>query len=399
MKIWSNYLKELKIASRGFYFYIELVVALILLAGLILVVPTDHSTIKKEVIFPNCSKEKWKEMVNLKERQGHMDREKDEVFKVKPTTLTYTCQESKKKITKQYKDKKEIKAQTYFYYDPMTGKHTKTKYIVHSFDDMLRIAYSKKYIGTEMWYGKDGMDYYHNVLFGYETSRYQNIVKASHGTVDMKKLVEHMDQTKDNTIVLKDSQMLNNRQQYVPLLIVLMNSLLAIMVIIAFISTDKSEGLIKAMSVSPFSMSGYLISKIMVALTTTVLSSLIIAIPIIGRQMHFIMFLFALLSVSILACVLGILFSTFFKDLTSSFGAILVVAIVMMIPAISYLMPSFHPSWIEWFPTYHMLEIMKETMLVTCDIPYVTMVSCSMLVVSGLLFVICTKRYRKILGA
>ena len=27
MKLWNNYLKELKIASRGFYFYMEIVMA------------------------------------------------------------------------------------------------------------------------------------------------------------------------------------------------------------------------------------------------------------------------------------------------------------------------------------------------------------------------------------
>jgi hypothetical protein len=31
MKLWSSYIKEMKIAARGFYFYIELFMAVVLL--------------------------------------------------------------------------------------------------------------------------------------------------------------------------------------------------------------------------------------------------------------------------------------------------------------------------------------------------------------------------------
>lgn len=399
MKIWNNYLKEMTIASRGFYFYIELFIAVIVLLGLILVVPADHAAIAKEVVFPDFSEQKFEELANQKEGKGYTERQEDEVFKVKPTTLTYFEEETGQKITKEFTDKKKIKAKQYYYYDPLTGKHTKTKYIVDNFDDMMRIAYAKKYFGTEMWFDENEMDHYHSVLFGYETDRYQNIIKASHGTVDTIELVRTMEAEKESTIQLKPIETLDNRQQYVPLLLVFMNGFLGIMIIIAYISVDKSEGVLKALSVAPFSVGSYLTSKIMVALTTAILSSLIITLPVIGFQLHFIWFLVALLALCIASSIVGIWISTFFKDLKSSFGMLLIVALITMVPAISYIVPSFHPQWIEWFPTYHMLEMMKETMLVSCDTSYVLIVSGTLFIFSGFLYLVSKNRYKKILGA
>lgn len=170
MKLWNNYKKEMKIASRGFYFYVELVVAVIILAVLLMVVPTESKNQIKEAVFCNMSDEEFENLVNKKEGKGHVERVEDEVFKLKPATLTYTDEQGNT-VIKEFKDKKKVTAEQYYHYDALTGKHTKTKYIFDNFDDMLRVAYDKKYIGTEMWYGEDNMDYYHNILFGYETLR------------------------------------------------------------------------------------------------------------------------------------------------------------------------------------------------------------------------------------
>ena len=51
MKLWNNYLKELKIASRGFYFYMEIIMAAILLTAMLLFVPVDLTATSEEAIY------------------------------------------------------------------------------------------------------------------------------------------------------------------------------------------------------------------------------------------------------------------------------------------------------------------------------------------------------------
>ena len=50
MKLLSSYLKEMKIAARGFYFYIEIVIALIILVILLFSV-NEKSVSKTEGIY------------------------------------------------------------------------------------------------------------------------------------------------------------------------------------------------------------------------------------------------------------------------------------------------------------------------------------------------------------
>ena len=46
MKLLSSFKKELILASRGFYFYVELIFALVILAVLLFAIPQNFSNIR-----------------------------------------------------------------------------------------------------------------------------------------------------------------------------------------------------------------------------------------------------------------------------------------------------------------------------------------------------------------
>ena len=397
MKLWNHYKKEMKLASRGFYFYVELVVAVIILAVLLMVVPTEKKDQIKEAIFCNMSDEEFEKLVQKKEGKGYVKRVEDEVFKLKPATLRYTDDQGKL-VTKEYKDKKKVTARQYEHYDALTGKHTKTKFIFDNFDDMLRVAYAKKYIGTKMWYGEDHLDYYHNILFGYETKRYKNLLKVSHGTMDMSVIAKQAEIEKDHTVYIGREEVLNNRENLIPVILLMLNGMLGMMVIIAYISVDKSEGILKALCVTPLHMEDYLLSKTLVALTTVLLSSAIITVPVMGAGPNYILLLLSVFSMGFLSCAIGIFLSTFFEDVKSAFGAIMIVGIVLLLPVISYLVPMFHPKWIEFMPSWYMMDAIKESLLSHGDITYILKSSGFLLISGGMIYEIAKKRYTKILG-
>lgn len=51
MKLWSSFVKELIIASRGFYFYVELMMAFILLFVLLFVIPENFVSKEDEYLY------------------------------------------------------------------------------------------------------------------------------------------------------------------------------------------------------------------------------------------------------------------------------------------------------------------------------------------------------------
>lgn len=396
MKLWNNYKKEMKIASRGFYFYVEIIVAVIVLAVLLMVVPAESQHKIKEVCFCDMTSSQFEELINLREGKGYHEKAEDEEFKLKPAVLKYT-DENGREITKEYKDKKKIKVKQYFYHDSITGKHTKTKYFTDNFDDMLRLAYDKKYVATEMWYGEDGKDNYHNVLFGYETEKYKNILKVAHGTIDIVKIQEQMEVEKDNTITLSEKKTLNNRENFIPAILLMFAGVLGVLVIIAYISVDKSEGVLKAICTTPLSTGSYLMSKILVSMTTVIFSCAIITIPVMGKGPDYLLLFITVLAMTFLSCTIGTFISTFFEDVESSFGAILLLGILLMIPMISYMVPAFNPDWLRYMPSYYMLESIRESLL-GGSISYVIIISLCMVTGGILLLFLSERRYKKTLG-
>ena len=57
MKFFSSFVKELKIASRGFYFYIEIFMAVLILAIFIFAVPENFNTKSAEYLYLDMPEE------------------------------------------------------------------------------------------------------------------------------------------------------------------------------------------------------------------------------------------------------------------------------------------------------------------------------------------------------
>ena len=69
MKLFSSFVKELKIASRGFYFYIEILMAVIILIIFLFAVPDTFTNKTSEYLYldmPNEVKETYLESIDRK---------------------------------------------------------------------------------------------------------------------------------------------------------------------------------------------------------------------------------------------------------------------------------------------------------------------------------------------
>ena len=393
MKLLNNFLKELRLATRDFYFLVEMVIAVLILGVLLLVVSPDGGHVSKEAVFMDMTDQQKDELLSMDGDAGRYEFKETVTFKLKPATLHYTDDRGNKQ-TLEFSDRKKIKADKYYYYDANIGRHTKTKYLVDNFDDMMRLSYQKKYMATQMWFGEDGMDYYKTVLFGYESEKFKNVIIASHGKTDVFRLASDMIAQKENTIFLSDHDTLNNREKYVPLLLVFLNLMMAMLIIIAYISVDKAEGVYQAITVTPFSTHGYLLSKMMVVCVIMFLSSAIFTVPVMRGHANYALLGLTLLALTVFGAVVGIFISTFFKDVVSAFTVIMGVDVLLFLPAITYLDPAFHPAWMNYLPTYHLLEAMKESCLTGGDVTYVLTV-CAVLFFASVPFYLWAVRRMK----
>ena len=103
-------------------------------------------------------------------------------------------------------------------------------------------------------------------------------------------------------------------------------------------------------------------------MTTVLISSSIITIPIMGAQANYPLFYILLLISTFAFSSLGLLVASFFDNISKAFGVLYAFVILMMLPALSYFLPSYDPLWLRLFPTYPLLQAMKEILMVKTDV-------------------------------
>ena len=397
MKLWNNYLKELKIASRGFYFYMEFVMAAILLACILLFVPVELTNVSHEAIYVELPREALDAMIAQSFGEGgRYEQAENTTVKLSPAELVYYDEQTGEKFELSFSEKKTLELETWYYYDAATGAHEKTLYIADSMDDLVRLAKAKKWYSTVVSADADGNMQYRLLLFGSESERYVSLISA---VMDAEALPALTRAAEDIQVVtLGAENVLNNRESYMPLVIVIMNGLMGMLVVIAYLTIDKASGLIRAMSLTPMHTRSYLLSKVMVVLTTSLISSLVIAVPVMGAQPNYLLLIPTVLLVATLSCMLGLWVASYFTDLKSAFGVLILFMVILMFPAMTYIIPSFSPLWIKLMPTYPMLQAVKESLLPSPDVGYVLLTCGGMAAVSALFLLWSEHRYKKSLG-
>jgi len=393
MKLLSNYLKEMKIAARGFYFYIEIGMAVILLAILLLVVSETSTSSSKQFIYNDMPQKIAEYLRDKSIEDGDARLANPTEFKLKPAKFEITNQETGETTAYDFDDEKIIELETIEMLDSSTGELEETVYYVETEEDMIRLAYGESEVGATVVMDARGKVSYQYYLQGYETDRLESLLYISHskspGVINAKK---------DKQVVrtLGVMETLNNRENLVPIFVAYMGSLMGFFIVLAYIFYDKAEGVIRAFAVTPSPIWKYLISKILVILTTVVVSSSIITIPVMGGQPNYLLFYIFLIITTFAIASLGLLVASFFDSISKSFGVMYAIMIALMIPAFSYYIPSFDPLWLRFFPTYPLLQGFKEILL-NGDAGYVLTYSLIFLAGGLVLFVLADMRFKKTL--
>ena len=393
MKLLSTYIKEMKIAFRGFYFYIEVVMAVIILTILLAAVKEDPVSKEKEFLFFDMDTEFVEMYFEEQVEAGTVKYVAPVEFDVKAQEFEITNKETGETESYSYK-KDTIMFTTLEMYDEKTGELSKTVYLADTKEDMIRLSYQEKTIGATISLDENWQPNYKYYTQGYETERMQGLLYILHN-----ESVATLKDAADSQTVRKlgETEVLNNRQNLIPAFIVLMGSMMGYFIVIAYIYLDKEEGVIKAFAVTPSAVWKYLLSKALVIMTTVTMSSSAIAIPVMGLQPNYLLF-YLLLWISTFAfAALGLFIASFFDNMTKAFGVLFGGMMVMMLPALSYFIPSFDPTWMRYVPTYPLMQGFKEVIMVDGDANYVLM-QCGIFLLGGIIiFLLANVRFKKTL--
>ena len=392
MKLLSSYFKEMKIAARGFYFYVELGVAVIVLIVLLVSVSEDPPGKAEEFLYYDMPGEMYEHLTQKWIEEGKTRPVEDTEFKLKPVSFSLTDLDSGEVTGYSFDDEKILLLKTFEGLDPETGRIEKKAYVAESEEDMLRLAYAERDTGAVITMEDDGTFSYRYPILGYETERYINLLFVIHNespdVVDaqFKKQVSR---------TLGRTDILNNRENVVPAVITFMGSLMGFFIVISYIFLDKDEGVITALAVTPSSVWKYLLSKTFVIITTVIFSSAIVTIPVMGAGPDYLLLFLFLIVTSFGFSCLGLLLSSFFGSISSAFGALYTLMIVLMLPAFSFYIPSFDPPWLRYFPTYAVLQGYEELLIGDSNTAYIMWVSAVFLGGGIVLLALANLRFKR----
>lgn len=394
MKLFSTYIKEMKIASRGFYFYIEIFVAIIALIILLVAVNENPEGKLKEYIHYNMPNEVFTSILEEDIVEGRVRMEEDTELTLRPADFEVLNRETGAVESYDYDKEETVTALTFSKLDEDTGKVLGEVYVLENEEDMVRLSNTTGDIGATISMNEQGEFSYDYYIQGYETQRYSESLYIIH-TFVTDDIDTMLAQQNTREIGVGSIEKLNNRELFVPIFIAFSGALMGFFIIMSYIFLDKNEGVIKAFAVTPSSVWKYLLSKTFVLLTTVIISSSIVVIPIMGLKPNYpLLYLFLIVSSFAFSC-LGLLVASFFDSISKAFGVLYAIMIAMMLPALSYYISSFDPLWIRFLPTYPLLEGFKGIMSGNPDVAYVLGYSVVFVVGGVILLALSNIRFKK----
>ncbi|MGX7109628.1 ABC transporter permease [Facklamia miroungae] len=367
MKFLYSFIKELKLASRGFYFYIELLMALLIVAVFLFAVPENFNQKKTEYIYldmPTDLKKSYIQMLTKDQPNIIKEQVKIKINKEDKEVTEFHVQE---KVITLLNNRQEA--------EYLAAKERKIVAIIH-LDEQQELSY----------------EYF---LQGYESARFKNLLKIL--PMNPVENIETAIQKQDVRPLSSDFDVLSDKENILPMVLVLNGGLMGLFMIAAYIFLDRQEGVIKAYALTPSPVWQYLLSKIGVIIVTSIASSFIVVWPIMQNKPDYLLLLGLLISTTFFASSLGLYIASFYQNIMQSFGVFYALIMLMIVPNIAYFIPSWSPLWIKLIPSYYMLAGFKAALIGNNAWLSVISISLGFLISGFLIFLLANKRYKKIL--
>ena len=365
-KLWHSFVKELTLSSRTFYFYIEIIMAAIMIFLLLFVIPENFSSTETEYLYLDMPEAAQEFFI-------------DDLYKNEEDLV--------KEVVEFGVDDEVVMVDLY-------SNEDKEFYIFSDQDAMVTLAEKDQKFGGAIHVSDTGEITYTYYLQGYETERLRNIFLVLHNEEDIQFLGDHAEAQEVRSLN-DDFVGLSDRENMLPAFLTFNGSLMGLFIIASYIFLDKKEGVIKAFAVTPSSVATYLLSKIGMLMFTSTITSFLIVILVMGFNFNAGLMFILLVTSGFAASVLGILLTSYFEDIMQSFAALFVLIIVFMLPNIAYFIPGWNPTWVKWIPSYFMQEGFKEVLLPNPDASFVLLSSLGFLVGGIVLFLFANWRFKK----
>lgn len=129
--------------------------------------------------------------------------------------------------------------------------------------------------------------------------------------------------------------------------------------------SEKEENTVRALRISPVGADRYLLSKTLLFSVVGTVYALLMAFFCVGFGFSILRFCLLSFFGSALFTLVGLAFTTFFRDMSSWFFTMAFLLAVNMLPVVTYMEPSFSPFWLRALPSYPLIFTYEKILLGT----------------------------------
>ncbi len=188
---------------------------------------------------------------------------------------------------------------------------------------------------------------------------------------------------------------ISDRMGVVPVFLTMNAAFMGLFIIAAYVFADKEEGTIKAFAVTPARVWHYLAGKLCLMLVAGAGSALISTALIAGPNADYGLLIMLVVATNAFGSALGLFIASFFDSLSKAMGCLYLAIVILGLSTASYYLPSFSPLPIRLLPSYPMLFAYREILLPKPDTAFVWLTGLGFAAAAAALFILANIRFKR----
>lgn len=153
------------------------------------------------------------------------------------------------------------------------------------------------------------------------------------------------------------------KERFIPLILVMDSALIGMFLLSVMLFVEKDQKMHTAYMVTPGGLFEHLASKALNMMTLSLISGTLVVGVLRGLEANYGYLYLVLLPASFVGAGFGLLLGAMYKNVSDSMMGIFTLYLVLSIPIISYIYPSFNPWFNQLIPTHYMVQGLEGAVL------------------------------------
>ena len=167
-------------------------------------------------------------------------------------------------------------------------------------------------------------------------------------------------------VLIPELATIDFRDRFIPLILVMDSALIGMFLLSVMLFVEKEQKMHTAYMVSPGRLFEHLMSKAVVMMALSVISATLVVGFLRGTAANYGYLYLMMIPSSFVGAVIGLLIGAIYRNVSQSMTGLMTAYLILAIPIITYIAPSFAPPFNVLIPTHHMIRGLEAAVL-----PYV----------------------------